>query len=366
MMMLRPAARLARQALGAGATLLSILLALQPAAGAATISRAVEPARPLPGFIELARQQPRKCPEDEQAALAPPGWRQRPALCAWQGRLRMRRWDAGPAAVPGSCVSAPAQWWAWQQKRNGIASLPGALAWRADWRTQYLASDVNGRRHIVIVEAGAGTSWVATEWIWSPSPRPATRDWQEQRWKSLAKAGALLTPFEGQEGLSGEAVQLRRAWEKNLNGRAGEIAPDGWVWQSGGRCMRLTPLEAAEVQLRLPYAREDARSEQRAAMQVQLARRYPDATWPIPFRLLELPGTGGAKYEAIRLDKTAVTGQLWIPVKSGDKTVRAAIRVGLPPGRDSATTELDGVAISRVIEKELVDIARIWSVDYER
>lgn len=359
-----PAARLTYQAIGGAAALLSILLALQQSAGAAPPSRSAEPARPVPGFFELARQKPRKCPEEEAAASAPPGWRQRPAVCAWQGRLRMRRWEAGPAAAPGSCVSAPAQWWAWQGKRLGIAGAPGALAWRAAWRAQYQSGDQNGRRHIAIVEAGAGASWVATEWSWAPSPRPATRDWQEQRWKLLAKAGARLKPADGREDLSGGVAQLRRAWEKNLDGRTGEIAADGWVWQSGASCMRLIPLEPAEVQLRLPYAREDARAEQRAAMQIQLARRYPDATWPLPFRLLELPGAGagsGAKYAAIRLDKTAVTGQLWIPVKSGDATVRAAIQVALPSPRAGAAA-----LISRVIDKELTGIARIWSADYER
>lgn len=346
---------------------LLVLLGLQSHIGAAPLAPVSDNKPGVPGFAEIARQKPRKCPADVQPAGSPAGWRENTALCAWQGRLLMRQWEATPATATRQCVSAPAAWWAWQRQRSGIASAPGAVVWRGEWRSQYLMPGLDQRDRIVAVEAVNG-SWMATEWTWSPSPRKPTRDWQEQRWRLLVESVSKLgTPPPG-DNPKDDVAKLRRAWEKNLRGRTGEVAADGWIWESNGMCMRLTLPQPGEPQLRLPFAREDARQEQRAAMQIQLARRYPDATWLIPFRLLELPearGGSGAKYEAVWMDGTAVHGQLWIPTKAGGDTVRALIGTGFPNKGAAPAAQAAGAAIGRAVEAELAGLARVWVADHE-
>lgn len=338
---------------------LLVLLGLQSHIGAAPVSNS-NPG--VPGFAEVARQKPRKCPADVQLTSPLPGWRENAALCAWQGRLVMRRWEAVPATATRQCVSAPAAWWAWQRQRSSSAAVPGNAVWRAEWRSQYFMHSLDQRDRIVTVEAFNGT-WLATEWTWSPSPRKPTRDWQEQRWRFLAASVSKLATTPSRDNPKDNVAKLRRAWEKNLRSQAGEVAADGWTWESNGMCMRLTLPQSGVPQLQLPYAREDARQEQRAAMQIQLARRYPDATWLIPFRLLELPdarGVSGTKYEAVWMDGSAVNGQLWIPTKVGEETIRVLIRTDFQ-NKGAAPAE----AIGRAIEAELAGLARTWVADHE-
>lgn len=350
-------ATLASQAMAAA------LVAIHLPAAAAGAAR-VKPERELVDFGKLAQHRPRKCAPDTPVVAEPSGWKPAGAQCVWQGRLQMRRWHASAPAVPAACTQPPADWLAWQRARLGITSAPGA-AWHAGSSSQYLAgAAADGTERIAIIERRPSVGWVATEWTWAPSPRAATRNWQQGRWDLLAKAASRART----ENAAG-ATPLRDAWEKNLKGRAAEVAQDGWRWQAAGVCLRMTPIVASGVALPLPYAREDARLEQRVAMQIHLARRNPGATFLMPFRLLEAPAAAprsGAKYAAIWTDRTLVTGQLWMP-RSGDQpSVRAQIVTSLPARYDTPAGLAAGTRALRIIESELTGIADIWSAEHER
>lgn len=314
-------------------------------------------------FAKLAQHRPRKCAPDAPPVAGPAGWKEVPAQCVWQGRLQMRRWQA--TAIPGACVSRAAGWLAWQRPRVGVPPVSPGAAWHSGWKSHYLAGPAEGEtERIATVEMREPGVWTATEWTWSPSPRPATRAWQEGRWQLIAQAASAVRAAE-----PAPAGPLRQAWEKNLKGRPGEISPDGWRWNSEGKCLRMAPMPPASIPLPLPHAREDARLEQRAAMQIQLARRYPGATFLMPFRLLDAPAAAprsGAKYAAIWTERTNVTGQLWIPQKSGEPAVRAHVGTTLPARYDTPSGLAASSAALRAIERELTGIADTWSADHER
>jgi hypothetical protein len=315
----------------------------------------------------LARDRPKKCIDEKIPEPAPSGWRRSAMQCAWQNRLQMRRWEAAQYSDPGSCLSRPAQWWAWARAR---ATRPdGPPAWNAAWTAQRLVDDAGARKRVGIIERAANGRWVATEWSWDPSPRMATRNWQEGRWKLLVEAAARLRQPERKELMARELAPLRAAWEKNLDGRAGEVSLDSWLWQRDGLCLRMETAGLSQAQLHLPYAREDGRLEQRSAMQVQLARTYPNATWLMPFRLLPLadaPARGGAKYEAIWVEQATVKGQLWMPRPDGT-ILRARIAAALPPKKGSdADATAARARIARAIDLELIGIASVWAQDHER
>lgn len=344
------------------AVLLAALLGAGAGAEAHRKPQAREPAQAsLVNFAELAQHRPRKCTPALPPVAAPAGWDEKAPLCVWQGRLEMRRWSA-PAEGRGGCVAPPAHWWAWQRARVGIRPGTPAAAWNTGWKSQYVAGAAGERARIAIVEL-QGASWTATEWTWAPSPRAATRAWQQGRWEALAQAAARARSTDA------APPALRAIWEKNLNGRPGDISPAGWRWQSEGKCLSMLPMEAAASSLPLPYAREDARLEQRAAMQIQLARRYPQANFVVPFRLLDAPPAmrhSGAKYIAIWTEKARVTGQLWIPLKSGEPTVRARIEASLPARYDTPAGLAAGAGAVRAIERELAAMAATWSAEHER
>jgi hypothetical protein len=312
----------------------------------------------------LARDRLKKCIEEKVPALAPSGWSRSAMRCAWQNRLQMRRWEAAQHSDPGSCLSRPAQWWAWARAR---ALRPdGPPAWNGAWTAQSLVDQAGARKRVAMIERAANGRWVATEWSWDPSPRMATRNWQEGRWKLLVDAATRLRQPERNEAR--EVAPFKAAWEKNLNGRAGEVSLDNWQWQRDGLCLRMETAGLSQAQLHLPYAREDMRLERRAAMQVQLARTYPNATWLTPFRLLPLPDAparGGAKYEAIWVEQASVKGQLWIPRPDGT-ILRARIVALLPlkKGSDADAAAMAGIA--RAVDLELSGLASAWAQDYDR
>ena len=359
-----PHTRMSRLAFTSGQTvLLAAVIAIHLPASAAPGSSRKKPDPETVDFAKLAQHRPRQCAPALAAVAGPAGWKEAPPQCVWQGRLQMRRWQA--SAIPNACVSRPAAWLAWQRPRVGVApAMPGA-AWQTGWKSQYLAGPAEeGTERIATVEMREPGVWTATEWTWSPSPRAATRAWQEGRWKLFAQAASPL-----RAAAASPASPLRMAWEKNLKGRAGDIAHDGWRWNSEGKCLRMAPMPAAGIPLPLPHAREDARLEQRAAMQIQLARRYPGATFLMPFRLLDAPAAAprsGAKYAAIWTERTNVTGQLWIPQKSGEAPIRAQVSTTLPARYDTPSGLAASSAALRVIERELAGIADTWSADHER
>ena len=339
------------------------LVAIHLPAAAASPGR-LKAEREMVDFAKVAQHRPRKCAPQTPVVAPPAGWKQTAAQCVWQGRLQMRRWHASAEAVPAACTQPPAAWLAWQRARLGITSAPGA-AWHAGSSSQYLAGPAaDGTERIAIIERRASLGWVATEWTWSPSPRAATRNWQQGRWELLAKAASRART----EHAAG-ATPLRNAWEKNLKGRAAEVAHDGWRWQAAGACLRMTPIVTSAVARPLPYAREDARLEQRVAMQIHLARRNPGATFLMPFRLLEAPAAAprsGAKYAAIWTDRALVTGQLWIPRAGDQSSLRAQVVTSLPARYDTPAGLAAGTRALRIMERELTGIADTWSAEHER
>lgn len=345
------------------AALVAALFAVQLPADAAPAKPRVKVTPETVDFAKLAKHRPRKCTPEAAAVEGPAGWKEAPPQCVWQGLLQMRRWHA--SAVQGACVSRPAAWLAWQRPRVGVTPLAPGAAWHSGWKSHYLAGPAGGEtQRIAIVEMREPGVWTATEWTWSPSQRPPTRKWQEGRWQLIAQAASKVRSAE-----AAPAAPLRQAWEKNLKGRPGDIGHDGWRWNSEGKCLRMAPMAPASVPLPLPHAREDARLEQRAAMQIQLARRYPGATFLMPFRLLGAPATAprsGAKYAAIWTEGTSVTGQLWIPQKSGEPPVRAQVSTTLPARYDTPSGLAASSGALRAIERELTGIADTWSADHER
>ena len=356
--------RAPRQALITGhAILLAVVMATQlPAAAAPAGSRKKAEPETI-DFAKLAQHRPRTCGPGTGIVAGPGGWKESAPMCVWQGRLQMRRWQA--SAIPAACVARPAAWLAWQRPRVGIQPASPGAAWHSGWKSHYLGGPGdNGTERIATVEMREPGVWTATEWTWSPSPRAATRAWQEGRWKLIGEAASTVRASD-----TGDATALRKAWEKNLKGRAGETAHDGWRWNSDGKCLRMTQMPPAGAPLPLPHAREDARLEQRAAMQIQLARRYPGATFLMPFRLLDAPASAprsGAMYAAIWTERTNVTGQLWIPQKSGEAPVRAQVSTTLPARYDTPSGLAASSGALRAIERELAGIADTWSAGHER
>lgn len=314
----------------------------------------------------LATHRPKKCIEAKESQAKVPGWRQSAAQCAWQNRLQMRRWEAHKDSAPNSCLSQPALWWAWARR---AAPTAAAVAWNSTWSAQSLLDDSGAQKRVGIIERTAQGAWVATEWRWAPSPRAATRKWQERRWKLLTDVAMQMRQAPRAEHGPPQAALLKAAWEKNLGGRAAEVAPESWRWERDGLCLRMEAVGLSQAQLHLPYSKEDGRFEQRAAMQLRLARLYPKALWITQFRLLPLPDSpaaSGAKYEAIWMEDATLKGQLWMPGKADGAVLRARINAALPAKKDPAADAAAIAAIARAIDDELIGLATIWARDNER
>lgn len=307
-------------------------------------------------FATLALQRPWECVAPSGAAV-----HVQRDQCAWQNRLRLRQW--GSAQQAGACVSEQARLW------SIARSLPGALPVQAAWRSQWQASSVQGRHEgeefIVIVRRGVEGGWRASEWRWKPSTRLATRNWQAGRWALLAaRAAQLRAPAQVLSGAPEERM-LRTVLENNLGKRAGETTGDVWRWQAGAVCLRADLPGLGAPQLQLPYALDDSRLEQRAAMQLHLARRFPKATWLTPFRLLDYSPQkkGGAKFYALWSEDGLLKGQLWMPTKGEGALVRVRIDTALPAARAAQPGATPHAAA--LIERELAALATRWNTLYE-
>lgn len=278
----------------------------------------------------------------------------------------MQSWS-GPAALPaGACVGAPARWWAWARAQGAAPNTQRAV-WRSGWTAQSLRDDSGAVKRIVLVRQLPDGMWSATEWRWTPSPRAATRAWQQRRWDMLAERADQLRQQAG--ALSGprEARMLHQVLEANVGARAAELGGEVLRWQSDGLCLQVGASGPGPQQLQLPYSAEDSRQEQRSAMQLQLARRNPKAVWLSPFGLVPAPRPprGGAKFYAVWVEGAVVAGQLWIPTKGDGPLVRVRITTTLPaPPAPGAT--LDALAQPRqVLERELMSLATRWAAAYE-
>jgi hypothetical protein len=313
-------------------------------------------------FAKLAQQRPWVCPRQEGIPGPDTGWQGGTAECAWQNRLRMRRWSGQGGLAPGRCVSAQAHWWAWAR---GLAGLPPAVpaAWRSAWQGQVLVSDGEQEKMIVLLRAMPDGTWSATEWRWNPSPRAATRRWQQERWRLLSERANKFSQAPEQAAGAPEARMLRTTLEANLGQRAGEIGSQSWQWTSDGQCLAVDAVGLGQQLMQLPYALDDGRAEQRAAMQLQLARRYPKATWMTPFSVVPAApnARGGAKFFAVWLEGPTLKGQLWIPTKGGGPLVR--LRITSPLQTPSDPQQL--ARAEKVIERELMALAARWAHDHE-
>lgn len=303
-------------------------------------------------FAALASQKPWACRAQSKPPAMPAGWTAEADRCAWQERLRMRRWSGPGDVADNACLSRQAHWWAWA--RANAVSAPGPSAWRSEWQAHSLDDSAAVEKRIMILQRAQDGRWNVTEWRWDPSPRPDTRRWQEGRWALLvARAAALRQPVQR------ETQTVAAILDANIGARAGETTQQRWQWEAGGMCLRSDLATLGPQQLQLPYSVDDSRLEQRSAMQLQLARRYPKANWLTPFRLV--PGKrragGGARFYAIWVDAKVLKGQLWIPVKGDAPMVRVRIDAPVAPG----TTPETLARMGSVLELELAALAGQWS-----
>lgn len=317
-------------------------------------------------FRSLAQQRPWTCIGPHAIGVPRTGWVGGVAECAWQNRLRMRRWSGAGGRKQGACVSAQAQWWAWV--RGAAPAAAGVPAvWRTSWSSQSIIDERGPEKRIVILHRLVDGEWSVTEWRWSPSPRAATRRWQESRWQLLVTlANQFRAPPEAAHGPD-EARMLRGVLEANFGNRVGETGGQTWQWQSDGLCLKVDAVGLGQQIMQLPYAVDDSRQEQRAAMQLQLARRYPKATWLTDFRLMPAAphARGGAKFYAVWLEHATLKGQLWIPTKGNGPLVRPRITTALPT---TAGGQPDQQAIARaeqVVQRELTGLASRWAAEHE-
>lgn len=308
-------------------------------------------------FAALAQNRPRPCSGADLPGAPPAGWRLERDECAWQDRLHVRRWMAAAGKLPGDCISPQARWWAWARGER-------PLAWRAAWTARSLDDESGAEKRIVMLRRGAGGEWQGTEWRWQPSLRAATRHWQEARWKLLAALADGVNQPAAPVADARQSALLEAAWEENLGTRPGEIAGQLWRWSGDGLCLRSDPVGLGRQQFHLPYSVDDSRLEQRAAMQLQLARRYPQARWLTPFRLVAAPpnaGTGtGAQFYAVWIDNGELKGQLWMPTKGDGPVVRLRI-VASVPGASPAALARAGQSV----EHELAALASRWAARHD-
>jgi hypothetical protein len=348
--------------------ILVLLLGIVPFAGASAKLHRTAAAKPdlIADFAALAQNRPRLCLAADPPGAPPAGWKLESNQCAWQDRLRMRRWSALDSATADGCVSRQARWWAWAKADSPIG--PGqALAWRANWSAHSLEDGRGAEKRIVVLQRASSGRWNAIEWRWNPSPREATRRWQESRWKLLAALADGLRQPAGAVAGPRENLMLRSVWENNLGTRAGEIGGEFWRWQRDGLCMRTDPVGLGPQQLHIPYSLADGRLEQRAAMQLQLARRYPKAVWLTPFRLIPADphARGGAKFDAVWIENAELKGQLWIPTKGDGPVVRLRINATLPAPPGAAPSPAAVARAAQTVERELAALAQRWDADHE-
>jgi hypothetical protein len=316
-------------------------------------------------FPMVAQQRAWIC-QPQRASDVPREWTGGQAQCVWQDRLQMRQWVLAAAAGRGQCVSAQARWWAWA-RQGSVAPSSKGQAWDSNWTSQALVDERGAEQRILVIERLPDASWVATEWRWNPSPRAATRRWQEGRWTVLKAAAEKLRPPPRPTAGSREMRVLGEAMLANVGSRAAEVVGNVLHYQGDGVCLQIDTTAPGQQQLQVPYRAEDSRLEQRAAMQLQLARRFPKAVWLTQFNLVPTRPTtrGGAKFYAVWRENAAVHGQLWMPTKSDGPLVRVRVTAPLPPGLEpDADAPLLNDTASKVTA-ELMGLAAWWTYKYE-
>jgi hypothetical protein len=343
-----------------------VLLALAAAGQAAAASKVVhkDAPPPLADFGTLTGTRPGACTAPFDPAYASMG---QPALrqCAWSQRLEMLYWKSIPAPA-GTCLPPAAI--AWHRLTSTVpgSAQAGAPAWNRDWTGQARVAGGDALQQALAVWQAGDGSWSAVAWRWRPAEKPATRDWQAAHWNKVVQTAQAINTGNPAPPHVSPPSPLLEAWLAASNGKPRILEGDTWRWVSDKTCLVLRTAGISQGQLHLPYSRDDARLEQRTAMQVQLARRFPAAEWVQPFTLLEpaSPGTrSGAKFIAVWREGPAIQGQLWIPLSDGGGLVRARIGTDAPPRGPHA----EALATQRaaLVERELKALAHAWETRHE-
>ena len=342
-----------------GALALTTSAGLPANAAAAAAAKQAKQALPdLADFKQLSGSRPRQCsvPIAGLAALGQPSLRQ----CAWSERVEMLYWDTVPAQ-PGACLTPAALAW------NGLARsiVPSAApVWDNAASGQALLSTATGTglQQAASVWRKADGQWAAVLWRWLPSPNSATRAWQAAHWNTVAAAVR-----KHDAGLQAPATPLMQAWLAASKDKPRVLDGGAWRWLSDGACFSLQTSGITQARLHLPWSRDDARQEQRSAMQVLLARRFPNAEWLQPFTLLQPATQGartGAKFIAVWREANVLQGRLWIPLPKDGGIVRAHLTTGAPTGSPERTQELTKQRAA-LIERELTALAHAWETLHE-
>lgn len=310
-------------------------------------------------FRALAQQTPWECPAAPASGgtTAGPGGK---AACAWQNRLRRQSWSWNDDGTP-ACLSRQARWW-----NQAQAALPAATprsVWDARWNAQVLQLRVGEEQRLLLVQRDDKGRWQATEWRWNPNPRPATRRWQEGRWKQLVEATSQPR-YKGVAADLPDTLRTQPVLRRVLGARPGEFHRDGLRFESAGRCLQASNPLPGQPKLHLSYSPNDSRLEQRAAMHLQLSRQHPEAKWLTQFKMLEMPAgvPSGAKFLATWVEDRQVVGQLWMPGKGDAGTVRLRVSAGLPRGGEATAA---AAKLKPAIEDTLEAIALQWAAAYE-
>ncbi|UVW27162.1 hypothetical protein [Massilia sp. H6] len=298
--------------------------------------------------------------------------------CAWSGHVEMLYWDRLPDSAPNlplACLPPAAA--AWHQLGAGTGLGAAIPAWYAGWTGQALlgqgAGAGKGWQHAGALWRRADGQWSAVLWRWRPSARPDTRAWQARQW---SRVRAAVQAIGSASPAQPAASPLLAAWLDATRGQPRVLAGDAGRWSDAQVCLDIRTAGIGQAQVHLPYSRDDARLEQRSAMQVQLARRFPEAQWLRPFSLIE-PGTPGArtgaKFFAVWKKDATLNGQVWITLRDDDGggIVRARLSTAVPADRPPegalADPRADELVRARalLLERELKALAHAWELRHE-
>jgi hypothetical protein len=317
-----------------------------------------EPKTPaIADFTQLSGSYPNDCAAPIDPALAGMG-EPTARRCAWSQRVQMLYWRAIPTPT-ATCLPPAAI--AWHRLTQAIHA--DAPPWSSAWSGRTVTSGAADAQQLAAIWRGADGQWSAALWRWQPSEKPDTRDWQAGHWSDVTKAAHAIDAGNPLPAAS----PLFVAWRDASKGKPRVLDGDTWRWVSENTCLRLETAGITQTRIHLPYSRDDARLEQRSGMQVQLARRFPDAEWLQPFSLLDPAQPGartGAKFIAVWKEGRSVKGQLWIPLRDDAGIVRARIVSDLAPAAPERQKEL-AKQRADVIERELTSLAHAWEVRHE-
>lgn len=342
-----PVRRLPLAALCAG-----LLASITAAPHAAAARKPATP--PLADFAELSGSYPASCTGPIDPALGGLG-EPTTRRCAWSQRVEMLYWETVPNAG-NACLPAPSLAW----HRLGSGMRAPITPWSRAWTAQGVLSQQGGVEQASALWRRADGQWSAVLWRWLPSEKADTRKWQLGHWNDVVQAVRTAAA----DAKAPPSSPLLAAWEDAARGKPRLREPDAARWISDGACLALQTAGIGQARLHLPHSRDDVRQEQRSAMQVQLARRYPNADWLQSFSLVEpaTPGArSGSKFTAVWREGAVLNGQLWITLPGEGGIVRARISSLLPAARSDEPAK----ERAALIQRELTALAHAWEVRHE-